>query len=143
MGLAKKHRAGVETPFAIEPAVEIAQPIEQRVEERTAELVGEIAERKQAEDALRESDAQLNAYFNSSPAGMSMLDRQLRYLKVNQRLADITGLPIEEHKGKTIREIVPLLADMLEPLYLEVFATGKPIFDWELSYQKNVVALSI
>ena len=33
MGLAKEHRADVETPFAVEPAVEIAQPIEQRVEE--------------------------------------------------------------------------------------------------------------
>jgi PAS domain S-box-containing protein len=107
--------------------------LEQHVKERTAELVGEIAERKLAEDAFRESDARLNAYFNSSPAGMSMVDRELRYLKVNQRIADFTGRSIEEHQGKTIREIVPRLADVLEPLYLEVLATGKPIFNWELS----------
>ena len=36
-------------------------------------------------------------------------------------------------KGKTVREIVPRLADILEPLYLEVLATGKPIYNWELS----------
>jgi PAS domain S-box-containing protein len=107
--------------------------LEQHVKERTAELAGEIAERKLAEDAFRQSDARLNAYFNSSPVGMSMVDRELRYLKVNQRLADITGRPLEEHQGKTIREIVPRLADILEPLYLEVFATCKPIFNWELS----------
>ena len=58
---------------------------------------------------------------------------QLRYLKVNQRLADISGLQVEEHYGKTIREIVPQLADTLEPLYQEVFATGKAILDLEVS----------
>ena len=64
---------------------------------------------------------------------MGMVDPQLRYLKVNQRLADITGLPVEEHYGKTIREIVPQLADILEPLYQEVFATGTPILEFEIS----------
>jgi PAS domain S-box-containing protein len=103
------------------------------VEERTAQLVREIDERKQAEGAALKSEAQLNAYFNASPTGMGMVDSQLRYLKVNQRLADITGLPVEEHTGKTIREIVPQLAYILEPLYQEVFATGKPLLDFELS----------
>ncbi len=100
---------------------------------RTVELLAEIGERKQAEESARESEAQLNAYFNASPAGMSMVDPQLRYIKVNQRLADITGRPVEEHRGKSIRQIVPQLADILEPLYLQVFATGKPILNLELS----------
>ena len=93
----------------------------------------DITRAKNDEQRLRESEAQLNAYFNASPAGMAMVDPQLRYLKVNQRLADMTGLPIEEHLGKTIREIVPQLADILEPLYQQVFATGKPILNFELS----------
>jgi two-component system, sensor histidine kinase and response regulator len=57
----------------------------------------------------------------------------LRYLKVNQQLADITGVSVEDHLGKTIREIVPQLAYILEPLYQEVFATGKPLLNFELS----------
>ena len=118
---------------AQESLVRANSELEQRVTERTAELVTEIGERKQAEAATRESEAQLNAYFDASPAGMSMVDPQLRYLKVNQRLADTTGLPVEEHRGKTIREIVPHLADILEPLYQQVFDTGKPILDLELS----------
>ena len=107
--------------------------LEQRVEERTGQLTAEIIERKQAEEAARESEAQLNAYFNASPTGMGMVDPQLRYLKVNQRLADITGLPIEDHYGKTIREIVPQLAYILEPIYQEVFASGKPLLNFDLS----------
>src|SRR6202030_2325538 len=109
------------------------QTVEQRVEERTSQLTAEIAVRKQAEEAALESEAQLNAYFNASPTGMGMVDPQLRYLKVNQRLADITGLRGEEHYGKTIREIVPQMADTLEPLYQKVFATGTAVVDLEVS----------
>ena len=100
--------------------------LEQRVEERTAELVREINDRKQAEEAARESETHLNAYFNAFPVGMFMVDREFRLLKVNPGMAERTGVPIEQHLGKTIREIVPQLADILEPLHLEVFATGKP-----------------
>ena len=107
--------------------------LERRVEERTAELAVEIAERKQAQETMRESEAQLSAYFNSSPTGMAIVDPELRFLKINQPLAKMNGLPIEQHDGKTIREIVPQLAPILEPGFEEVFATGKPIINLELS----------
>jgi two-component system sensor histidine kinase/response regulator len=101
------------------------------------QLVAEMEERKQAEESMRESEAWLNAYFAASPSGMAMVDSQLRYMKVNQPLADITGVPLQSHIGKTIRETVPQLADILEPLYQEVFATGKPILNFELSGETN------
>jgi two-component system CheB/CheR fusion protein len=111
--------------------------LEQRVAERTAQLVAEMDERKQAEEAMRESETRLNAYFTASPTGMAMVDPQLRYMKVNQRLADITGVPLQSHIGRTIRETVPQLADILEPLYQEVFATGEPILNFELTGETN------
>src|SRR6266403_1965438 len=101
------------------------------------QLVAKTEERKQAEESMRESEAWLNAYFAASPSGMAMVDPQLRYMKVNQPLADITGVPLQSHIGKTIRETVPQLADILEPLYQEVFATGKPILNFELSGETN------
>ena len=60
----------------------------------------EITERKQAEQAARESEAQLTAYFDAAPTGMGMVDAQLRYLKVNQRLAEMIGLPVDAILGK-------------------------------------------
>ncbi len=101
------------------------------------QLVAEMEERKQAEESMRESEAWLNAYFAASPSGMAMVDPQLRYMKVNQPLADITGVPLQSHIGRTIRETVPQLADILEPLYQEVFATGKTILNFELSGETN------
>jgi two-component system, sensor histidine kinase and response regulator len=101
------------------------------------QLIAEMEERKQAKESMRESETWLNAYFAASPSGMAMVDPQLRYMKVNQPLADITGVPLQSHIGKTIRETVPQLADILEPLYQEVFATGKPILNFELSGETN------
>jgi two-component system, sensor histidine kinase and response regulator len=94
-------------------------------------------EPEQAEAITREREARLNAFFAASPIGMAMVDPQLRYVKVNQRLADITGVPIESHIGKTVRETVPQLADVLEPLYQQVLATGQPILNFELSGETN------
>jgi two-component system sensor histidine kinase/response regulator len=100
--------------------------LEQRVGERTAQLVT-------AERAARESEAELNAYFDASPVGMVVVDRQLRYLKANQRVGEMTKVPVDARLGKTVREIAPFLADILEPLYQQVFATGEPIHNFELT----------
>ena len=107
--------------------------VEQRVEERTAQLAAEIGERKLAQEKMLEGKAQLDAYFNSSPAGMAIVDPQMRHLKVNQRLAEMNGLQIAETEGKTIRQIVPGLASVLEPVLREVFATGKSMLNFEMS----------
>ena len=84
--------------------------LEERVAERTAELSSEVSERKQTE-------AELNAYFNAAPLGMVLLDPQLRYLKANQRLTEMTRVAIDARIGKTVREISPSMADILEPVY--------------------------
>jgi signal transduction histidine kinase/DNA-binding response OmpR family regulator len=107
--------------------------LEQHVEERTAQLVVEIGDRELAEEKTRDGEAQLNAYFRAFPAGMAIVDPQLRHLKVNQRLASMNGLPVAEIEGKTLGEIVPHLAPILEPVFQDVFATGKAILDFELS----------
>ena len=64
---------------------------------------------------------------------MLVVDRQLRYLKANQRLAEMTKVPVDVRLGKTVREIIPFLADILEPFYRQVFTTGKPILNVEMS----------
>jgi PAS domain-containing protein len=45
---------------------------------------------------------------------LCFLDRNLRYVSLNQRLADLTGLPAATYIGKTIMEMVPELFPRLQ-----------------------------
>ncbi|HHT9151865.1 MAG TPA: PAS domain S-box protein, partial [Candidatus Wujingus californicus] len=92
-----------------------------------------VTEHKQIEDALREREKQLSGFFNSSPAGMAIVDSNLKFVKINHALADINGLTVNAHYGKTIREVLPELAPSLEPLYQQVLSNGKPILNLEVS----------
>ncbi len=73
------------------------------------------------------------AMLLSSPVGFALLDRGLRFVQVNECLARIDGLPIQEHLGRTLREVLPDLAPTLEPLYQRVLETGEPIVNQEVS----------
>jgi PAS domain S-box-containing protein len=98
--------------------------------------VQDITERKklEAEVALREQ--QLNAFFTDAPAGLVLLDKHLRYVRINNRVAEINGVPVKDHLGKTVQEVLPQFAPVIEPLLQKVLATGKPILNRELSGEK-------
>ncbi len=51
--------------------------------------------------------AQLQAIYDGAPVGLCFLDRDLRYVSLNQRLAAMNGASIAEHLGKRVQEIVP------------------------------------
>jgi PAS domain S-box-containing protein len=67
--------------------------------------------------------------YDQAPLGLTVLDRQLRYVRINKKLAEINGLSIEAHLGRTIYEVVPQLAAAAAPRFLEVLRTGVPIVD--------------
>ncbi|BAY99100.1 multi-sensor signal transduction histidine kinase [Tolypothrix tenuis PCC 7101] len=100
----------------------------------------DITERKQAEAALRENQIQLQrqlaeieTIYQSAPIGLSVLDTDLGFVRINQRLAEINGFPVEAHIGRTIRELLPELADAAEQLLLPILATGTPVLNVELT----------
>lgn len=92
----------------------------------------DITDRKQLEQEIALRESLLNNFFDSTPVGMSLLDTQLRFWQINETLAQIDGLTAQEHIGKTIREILPNLADVIEPLYQQVLNTGQPILNREV-----------
>jgi PAS domain S-box-containing protein len=69
--------------------------------------------------------AQLDALFEGATVGLGLLDRQLRYVRINQALATLNGAPPEAHLGKTPAEISQHLAPIM-PLLTEVMRTGEP-----------------
>lgn len=80
-----------------------------------------------AEARRQEAEAQLGALFNTRHAGFSFFDRDLRFVRVNDRLAEINGVPAADHIGRTKEEILPTLVDTLRPVIDRVFATGEAL----------------
>ena len=70
--------------------------------------------------------AQLQAIYNGAPVGLCFLDRNLRYVSLNQRLADLTGLPAATYIGRTVMEMVPELFPRLQP-FLQRALKGEAI----------------
>jgi PAS domain S-box-containing protein len=60
-----------------------------------------------------------------------VVDAELRYVRINDRLAAMNGLPVSDHIGRSIWEIVPDFADMVAPICRRVLATGEPVLDAE------------
>jgi PAS domain S-box-containing protein len=73
---------------------------------------------------LRRTNALLDGIFSSAPVGIGFWDRELRFQRVNTRLAEINGLPVEAHLGRTPKELLPGLADIDE-----IMATWHRVID--------------
>jgi PAS domain S-box-containing protein len=60
--------------------------------------------------------AQLQAIYDGVPVGLCFLDRCMRFLSVNRRLADVNGFSVAEHLGRRLQDVLPALWPSLEPL---------------------------
>jgi PAS domain S-box-containing protein len=65
----------------------------------------DITERRQAENALRESEEQVGATFEQAAVGLAQLAADGTFLRFNQRLCDIVGYPREELVTKSFQDI--------------------------------------
>ena len=78
----------------------------------------------------QESLAVVDAVFAAAPVGLAFMDTNFRYVRVNDALAAMNGVPVEEHFGRTLRDILgEELASEIEPLHRQVLETGEPILD--------------
>jgi PAS domain S-box-containing protein len=89
----------------------------------------DVTASKRAEAELGEAHALLDAIFDAAPVGLGFWDREFRFIRVNERLAEINGLPVESHIGKTPVELLPGI-DGLERLlerWQHVLASGETL----------------
>ncbi len=70
-------------------------------------VVRDVTERRQAEKALRESEARLQTILDHSPALIFLKDPQGRYLHFNRAFERTFHLPLNEGVGKTDAELFP------------------------------------
>jgi diguanylate cyclase (GGDEF)-like protein/PAS domain S-box-containing protein len=85
--------------------------------------------------AVAESKAVLNEIeqiYRYSPVGLCFIDTNYRYVRINEHMAEMHGLPVSAHIGRTLREVVPGIADELMEIFRPVLELGEPVLNVEL-----------
>ena len=87
------------------------------------------------ERRVAERTAEVDSMLANATVGLAFADRELRCIRINQYLADIDGLPIEEHLGRRLHDLIPEVATFAESDLREVFATGRPVSGREIALE--------
>ncbi|HYD16618.1 MAG TPA: PAS domain-containing protein, partial [Candidatus Nanoarchaeia archaeon] len=100
----------------------------------------DISARKQSEARLRQATERLaertellNSLLANAPVGFAFFDREYRYVRVNKFLAEINGISIADHLGKSIVELLPVAAKAVVPTLDHVFQHAEPVADLEVA----------
>lgn len=106
------------------PASHIPSMLKESWRASSAESVAQIAEQV----ALRLEALpiqclwQLRALYEGAPVGLAFIDRDSRYLAVNERLAEMHGLPVASFLGRRLAEVIPELVAQVEPRIRQILA---------------------
>ena len=88
----------------------------------------------QAEEQLRTTQQYLDTILLNLPVGVAILEGpDFRYYKINHRLAEINGLPVEDHLGRPLAAVLPEAAPDILPGLRHVLKTGEPRLDREFT----------
>ncbi|OUL35507.1 PAS domain S-box protein [Nostoc sp. 106C] len=104
-------------------------------EHKQAEAEREILLRQLETERTRllETNTLLDTLFNNAPIGIGIWDENLRYVRLNNALAEINGLPQEAHIGKTVAELLPEVDAEVMAAFRHVVETGESIVAQEAS----------
>src|SRR4051812_48111506 len=83
-------------------------------------------------DEAERSRGLLDTLFASAPVGLGFFDTELRCVRVNEALAAINGLPVDDHPGRPLAELLGPLADRVLPLYRHALTSGEPILEQDV-----------
>lgn len=118
-------------------AFRVDQPDQRHVAILFADVTARRMSEENAAAALareKEANALLDAIFESAPIGLAFVDRDLRFRRINSRLAEMNGLSAQEHIGRRPDELllgVPGL-DLILERWTRVIGTGEPWLNVEL-----------
>jgi PAS domain S-box-containing protein len=96
-------------------------------------IIRDITERRQQREEIRQGEAQLNAFFSNAPVGLAIIDKDLRFQRINDLFSQLNGLAPGDNTGLQVRDVVKDLAAQIEPLIRQVASTGFPVLNYEIT----------
>lgn len=93
-----------------------------------------VASIEEQRAGLNDTLALLDSMLANAPIGFAFFDRKLRFVRINQFMAEMNQLSVSRHLGRGLPDVLPFeAAATLEPLIAEVFESGTPVRDLELN----------
>ena len=80
---------------------------------------------------LPEGENEVERLYAIAPVGLCYFDADLQFRYINEWLARINGLPVEEHLGKTVDEVLKGVGTGIVTQLRHVLETGEPIIGGE------------
>jgi PAS domain S-box-containing protein len=92
----------------------------------------DIHDRKSTEEQLEAALGEIEATYQGAPIGLAVVDRELRYVRVNEVLAAANGMPAWRHAGRRLGDLARCPAQDVEAIAQEVLRTGEARLSVEL-----------
>ncbi len=99
--------------------------------------LADVTRECELEQELERERALADAFFRDSAVGLAVTDAEGRYVRVNESLALLNGIPADAHIGRTIGEIAPSIARLVDDLHAHVRVTGEALRERELVVESS------
>jgi PAS domain S-box-containing protein len=94
-------------------------------------MVASLAEQRAG---LNDTLSLLDSMLANAPIGLAFLDRNCRFVRVNQIFADLTGVTVSRHLGRTLTDLLPAsVAKEVENAVQHVFSSEEAVRNLELN----------
>jgi signal transduction histidine kinase/ActR/RegA family two-component response regulator len=113
----------------VERQAEEAQDLAHELEVSNQELMEAFEQATVARRDVTVAESLLDEVLMQAPMGVAVFDREMRYVRLNQAIADINGVPLRDHIGKRPGQVVPGLGDLAEAHLQRVLRTGEKVLD--------------
>ena len=112
----------------------LAVTTENEVGELTRSFNAMVRELEEQRAGLHETLALLDSMLGNAPIGFAFFDSKMRFVRLNQHLAEMNGLPLNRHLGRKISDVLPAgISERVQGIVQHVFETGEPEPDVEIT----------
>lgn len=89
------------------------------------------------EGLARQRSQEIETLYKTAPVGLAMVDRSHRFMRVNQRFADLAAHGMDLLIGRTLEDMIPALAERMAAPIAEVFDQAREAVNLDATVRMN------